>query len=272
MRFGVIALVLLVALVLSSTTAHAWDVLDRFKGDALYMVFEVVYRVDVSTSAGSGVALSTYSLHIVVEKLNRTHYSVSALASDIKYSFASSDIVFLHALIPLYMANLSSYFIELLYVPPSEGVTVNVVVPKDNVAPLLNSVARWYRLIEDTSGEVCQELTVDNVTVSKGVKYKMVSPRAEMVYDCPTGVLVSLKAYILGGTATDAKITMSVELSKLNFLNLTSIRPSTPESPQGTPTATAILLVVATAAISITALAMIFLAARKLKHTKGTSS
>jgi len=267
-----------VALVLASLTvlpvvSCAWDVLDKFKGDTIYMAYDVYYRVGVSASGASGVALSTYTLHIVIEKLNRTHYIASALAGNVTYSLTSSDLVFLHVLAPLFIANLTKYFVDLLYVPPSEGVTVNVVLRKDSIPLFLNTVARWYKIVEDTSGEVCQEVKVGNITVGRGVKYKMVTPRAEMIYDCQTGILVSLSASISGEMESSADVTMRVELSKLNFLNLTSIRLYDEKgvAQEPSPTIPIVLLASSIAAFALI-LALTLAIFRKLKELKALPS
>lgn len=274
MRLSAAAALALLALSLAvPTSTRAWDVLERFKGDALYMVYDVSYRVSVASAGASGVAISRYALHIVIEKLNRTHYIASALAGDVTYSFTSNDVLFLHLLAPLYIANLSKYFIDLLYVPPSEGVTVNVVLSKESVPLFLNAVARWYKIVEDTSGEVCQEIRVGDVTVRRGVKYKMVSPRAELVYDCQTGVLVSLSAAIYGESVAETNVTMSVELSKLNFLDLTSISPHEEGSEQQGPLYTMpLVLLVSTTAVFVVVLILTLTVMRRLRQLKAVST
>lgn len=247
MRCLALALLTLIFLiVVSPTTLTAWEVLDRFRGDTLYLVYDITYRVELRGAQGSGTAISTYSLHIIIEKLNRTHYLVSALASNVTYAFTSRDLVFLHVFVPLYLANLSRYFIDMLYVPPVEGTTINVALRKDAVTSFLNSVTRWYKLVENTTGETCQETKIDNTTIGKSVKYRMVTPRAELVYDCPTGLLVSLKAVIEGGTSEMyAATTITVELSRLNFLNLTSIKPQQQPVTAQFPVSLALLVAIA---------------------------
>jgi hypothetical protein len=265
-----LALAILVAVLPS--TATAWDVLDRFRGDTLYAVYDITYRVELRGAQGSGTAVSTYSLHILIEKLNRTHYSVSLLAGNVTYAFTSNDLVFLHAFAPLYLANLSRYFIDMLYIPPVEGVTLDVVLRKEAVTSFLNSVSRWYKIVENTTGEVCQEIKIGNTTVAKAVRYRMVTPKAELVYDCPTGLLVSLKAEIEGSTPEmSATTTISVELSRLNFLNLTSIRPQQPAgSAESQLPLTALIAVAATATAAVLAL-VFFSRIRKLVSTKPAS-
>lgn len=274
LRVSAAIVLVLLTLAIAPSTSSAWDVLDRFGGDSLYLAYEMVYRVNVSTPGAGGAALSAYTLHIVIEKLNRTHYLVSALAGDVTYSFTSRDVVFLHVLAPLYIANLSKYFIDLLYVPPSEGVTINVVLPKDSVPLFLNSVARWYKIVEDTSGETCQEIRVGSITVSSGVRYRMLTPRAELVYDCRTGILVSLTATIQGGVAgAEANIAVSIELSKLNFLNLTSIKLYEEGEALREPLPTlSIVLLASTTAILAVVIALTLVIMRKLKQLKATMS
>ncbi|MEM1651434.1 MAG: hypothetical protein QXH94_06580 [Sulfolobales archaeon] len=266
---GVTAAVAVVLIAVLPVVSCTWNILDKFKGDTLYIAYDVSYRVSVSASGASGVALSTYTLHIIVEKLNRTHYVVSALAGNVTYSLTSSNLVFLHVLAPLFITNLTKYFVDLLYVPPSDGVTVNVVLPKDSIPLFLNTVARWYKIVENTSGEACQEVRVGNITVGSGVKYKMLTPRAELVYDCPSGILVSLSASIYGEVEGGADVTMRVELSKLNFLNLTSIRlpveKGVPQEPS--PTIPVVLLASSIAAFAVV-LALTLVIFRKLKEIK----
>lgn len=264
MRCSTLAALALAALLLVPVPAGAWNLLDRFRGDKLYMAYDIVYRVSITVPGASGVATGSYTLHILVERLNATHYVVSAMAGEVTYSFTSDDVVFLHALVPLYMVNLSRYFVELLYVPRSEGVTLNVVLPKEAVPLFLNSVVRWYRIVENTTGEVCQELRVGNVTVGSGVRYRMVSPRTELVYDCPTGILVGMTASI-PAEAAGASITISVELSKLNFLNLTSIRlPGA--AAQETAPALPVALLAATAAVLATVAVLTLVIVRKFRQ------
>ncbi|MEM1699110.1 MAG: hypothetical protein QXT76_00605 [Sulfolobales archaeon] len=266
---GVTAAVAVVLIAVLPVVSCAWNILDKFKGDTLYIAYDVSYRVSVSASGASGVALSTYTLHIIVEKLNRTHYVVSALAGNVTYSLTSSNLVFLHVLASLFITNLTKYFVDLLYVPPSDGVTVNVVLPKDSIPLFLNTVARWYKIVENTSGEACQEVRVGNITVGSGVKYKMLTPRAELVYDCPSGILVSLSASIYGEVEGGADVTMRVELSKLNFLNLTSIRlpveKGVPQEPS--PNIPVVLLASSIAAFAVV-LALTLVISRKLKEIK----
>ncbi|MCS7099223.1 MAG: hypothetical protein RMH84_00005 [Sulfolobales archaeon] len=264
------ALVVLLVTSLVAVPASAWSVLDRFRGDSIYMMYEIVYAVNVSTVAGRGTALNTYALHIVIEKMNRTHYIVSALAGDVTYSFTSSDVIFLHALATLYLANLSKHFINLLYVPPSEGVTVNVVLPREAVTLFLNSVSRWYKIVENTSSEVCQEFKLDGVVVGSGVRYRVASPRAELIYDCPTGVLVELLAVTQGGIAeARSDVTMRVRLVKLNFLNLTSIGASAETTPRVAAVDTLpLVLLAATSAIFALVLALTIVVMRKLGQLK----
>ncbi|MEM1930944.1 MAG: hypothetical protein QW780_01050 [Sulfolobales archaeon] len=266
----VVAAIMLISVL--PTVSCAWNVLDRFKGDTLYMAYDISYMVRVSASGASGVALGTYTLHIVVEKLNRTHYVVSALAGNVTYSLTSSNLVFLHVLAQLFITNLSKYFVDLLYVPPTEGVTVGVVLPKDSIPLFLNAVARWYKIVEDTSGEVCQEIRVGNITVGSGVRYRMLTPRAELVYDCSSGILVSLSASIHGGIESGADVTMRVELSKLNFLNLTSIRlPAEKDVIQErSPTIPVVLLASSIAAFAVV-LALTVVVFKKLKEVRAGS-
>ncbi len=268
LRLSVAAALVLALLLSVSAPASAWDLLDRFRGDALYMAYDVVYRVSVTASGASGVATSSYTLHVVVERLNRTHYLVSALAGDVTYSFTSNDVVFLHALMSSYIINLSKYFVELLYVPRSEGVTLNVVLPKESVPLFLNSVARWYRLVENVTGEACQEIRVGNITVGSGMRYRTVSPRAELVYDCPSGVLVSMSASIPVGSG-GASVTMTVELSKLNFLNLTSIRLPEAGVARETSPAVPVALLASTAAVLAAVVVLTFVIVRNLKRLLG---
>jgi hypothetical protein len=100
----------------------------------------------------------------------------------------------------------------------------------------------------------------------------MVTPKAELVYDCPTGLLVSLKAEIEGSTPEmSATTTISVELSRLNFLNLTSIRPQQPAgSAESQLPLTALIAVAATATAAVLAL-VFFSRIRKLVSTKPAS-
>ncbi len=269
MRYLALTLLVLVLLIaISPTTTTAWDVLDRFRGDTLYAVYDITYKVELKGTQGSGTAISTYSLHIIIEKLNRTHYLVSTLAGNVTYTFTSSDLVFLHVFAPIYLANLSKYFIDMLYIPPVEGVTLDVALRKEAVVSFLNSVTRWYKLVENTSGEVCQEIKIGNTVVEKSVKYRMVTPRAELIYDCPTGLLVSLNAEIEGGTpGMYATATILVELSRLNFLNLTSIKPQQSPGSTGLPFPTATLVAIAvTVAAAILAILFFSKIRRLLRH------
>lgn len=263
------AALLLTVLLFAPIPVGAWELLERFRGDVLYMAYDIVYRVTVTASGVSGVATSSYTLHIFIERLNGTHYIASASASDVVYSFASDDVIFLHAFVSLYMVNLSRYFIELLYVPRTKGVTLDVVLPKESVPLFLNSVARWYRIVEGTTGEVCQEIRVGNVTVGSGVRYRMVSPRAELVYDCPSGILVSMTASV-PVEAAGASVTMSVELSKLNFLNLTSIRLPRAEVSREPALAVPVALLVFTAAVLATVVVLTLVIVRRLKRLLAT--
>ncbi|MCX8185093.1 MAG: hypothetical protein RMI56_03415 [Sulfolobales archaeon] len=266
------AAIVLLSVLLVAAPVSAWNVLDRFKGDSIYIMYEVDYIVNVTTTTGRGTVFNTYTLHVVIEKMNRSHYIVSALAGDVTYSFTSSDLVFLHALATLYLTNLSRYFIDLLYVPPSEGVTINVVIPKEVVTLFLNSISRWYKLVENTTGETCREFNLDNIVVGSGVRYKTVSPRAELIYDCPTGILIELTALIQGGT-TDARsdVTMKVKLAKLNFLNLTSIRSSIEYTPQVAVDTLPIVLLAVTTAIFISVLLLTIAIVKRLKQIRNST-
>jgi len=253
-----VLIVSVLALALVTPVASAWPKLGEFGGDKAYLLYEVSYVVSVTGQATSGEAKGTYLLHILIERYNSTHYTVSALADSITYSFTSVDPVFLHVLANLFLANLSKQFIELLYIPPVQGVTLKVTVEGSRVAQFLNALARWYSIIEDTSGERCSEVIVDNVTVAKGIRYRIPTLGADVVYDCPSGLLVSLIAQVegsYGDLRTEARI--SVELAKTNVLELTSIKPSTAtgKAPLG-DTAT---LVLAVSAVAVALAAVILL-------------
>jgi len=255
------------ALALVTPVASAWPKLREFGGDKAYLLYEVSYVVSVTGQATSGEAKGTYLLHILIERYNSTHYTVSALADSITYSFTSNDPVFLHVLANLFLANLSKQFIELFYIPPVQGVTLKVTVEGGRVAQFLNALARWYSIIEDTSGERCSEVVVDNVTVAKGIRYRIPTLGADVVYDCPSGLLVSLRAQVSGGYGdlrTEALI--SVELSKTNVLDLTSIRPPSPQGGAPLSGAAAVGLAVSVAAVAsaVTVLLLVLRRARRV--------
>jgi len=264
---AVVLAVPVLLLALATPVATTWTALRDFRGDRAYLLYEVSYAVTVVGQAASGEARGTYLLHVLIERYNSTHYLVSALADSITYSFTSDDPVFLHVLANLFLANLSRQFIELLYIPPVEGVTLKVAVEGSRVAQFLNALTRWYRVIEDTSGERCSEVVLGNVTVAKGIRYRIPTLGAELVYDCPSGLLVSLRAQVSGNYGdlrTEALI--SVELSKTNVLDLTSIRPPPPQGGAPLSGAAAVGLAVSAAAVAsaVTALLLVLRRARKV--------
>ena len=266
MRYAAAMLAILALLLaLATPVATAWPALRDFKGDKAYLLYEVSYAVTVVGRAASGEARGTYLLHVLIERYNSTHYLVSALADSITYSFTSDDPVFLHVLANLFLANLSKQFIELLYIPPVEGVTLKVAVEGGRVAQFLNALTRWYRVIEDTSGERCSEVVLGNVTVAKGIRYRIPTLGAELVYDCPSGLLVSLRAQVAGSYGdlrTEALI--SVELSKTNVLDLTSIRPPAPQG--GAPLGGTAAIVLAVSAVAVaSAVAALLLVLRRAR-------
>jgi len=251
-------LVIALALTLVNPVVLAWPKLEEFRGDKAYLLYEVVYKVSVSGQAASGEARGSYLLHILIERYNRTHYLVSALADSIAYSFTSDDPIFLHVLANLFLANLSRQFIELLYIPPVEGVTLKVAVESGRVAQLLNALTRWYSIIEDTSGEKCSEVALGNLTVAKGIRYRIPTLGAELVYDCPSGLLVSLRAQVAGSYGDlRTEALMSVELAKTNLLELTSIKP--PTAADNTSLDNAVVLVLAVSAVAVALAATILI-------------
>ncbi len=251
-RSAAALLAIVLALTLANPIVLAWSKLEEFRGDKAYLLYEVVYKVSVSGQVASGEARGSYLLHVLIESYNRTHYLVSALADSITYSFTSDNPVFLHVLASLFLVNLSKQFIELLYVPPAEGVTLKVAVEGGRVAQFLNTLTRWYNIVEDTSRETCFEVALGNLTIAKGIKYRIPTLGAELVYDCPSGLLVSLRAQIAdsyGDLKTEALI--SVELAKTNLLELTSIKPPTATDKAFLDNTTALVLAVSAVAVAL---------------------
>jgi hypothetical protein len=266
LRCAAAVLVVLALLTAAAPVASAWAALRSFRGDRAYLLYEVSYVVRVVGRAASGEARASYLLHILIERLNTTHYVVSALADNVTYSFTSDDPVFLHVLANLFLVNMSRQFVELLYIPPVEGVTLRVTVEGSRVAQLLNALTRWYNIVEDTTGERCSEVSVGNVTVASGIRYRIPTLGAELVYDCPSGLLVSLRAQLSGSYGDlRTEVRIGVELSKTNVLELTSIKP--PAVAGGPPPGGTATLVLALAAVAVASAAVAVLVA--LRRVRG---